>query len=393
MPLKVLIVDDDGDFRAMTTSGLSELFEVKQADSGAHALQLTTEFTPHIALIDVNMPDMNGYQVCQALKAAAPDIRVLFVSGDNTFDARVAAHDAGADDFIPKPFRLAELKLKMATLERTIKDSHRLIEQVKSATDVAKLALSSSGEMGGVVDFIKRASACKDSESLLKVLVTASASTFQLSTSAQIRYNDEQKTLNSEGRSSPIEGEVMRSYSKDSQHIFSVGRRLVINYPRVTLQVKNMPNDDPDRCGRLRDHLAIVVEAAEKRLDGMTLERQAHLRHATTLTAVASIQQVMVELEADYRRQGGISQTLLDDLKTDVEYALMSLGLTDAQEQSLMKIIAKNADKAAAVYSQGLALDEKFQTILTALQQLQFAEPPAPATPPDDFSDDSIILF
>lgn len=392
MTLRALIIDDDSDFRSMIAGSLEDDFDIDQAGSGEDGLRSAAANAPHIALIDVNMPGMNGYQVCQALKADAPELRVLFVSGENTFDARIAAHDAGADDFLPKPFRIAELNLKMGVLARVVKDAHRLQEDVRNATAVAKLALSSSGEMGGVVDFVKRATACPDIESLLKTLVISTASTFQLSVSAQIRHDGEQKTLNNEGRSSPIEAEVLRSYSKDSQHIFTVARRLIVNYPRVTLQIKNMPLDDPDRCGRLRDHLAIVVEAAEKRIDSMSLEQQALKQHHVTLNSIASIQRVMAELESDYRRQGGIGQGLLEELKSEVEDALMTLGLTDDQETSLIKIITHNVDKAAAVYSQGLALDEKFETIMTALEQLQQKET-RPTAAPVETTDNSIILF
>lgn len=389
--LRVLIADDDEAFRNMLAESLCDTYEVHQAASGDEALCLAAEVFPHIALLDVNMPNMNGFELCQALKADLPDLRAVFVSGDDTLDKRIAAYDAGADEFMAKPFRIVELTLKLDLLQRVISDALRLKAEMKTANEVAMLALTGSGEMGGVVDFIKRTGSCMDIESLLKALVTATASTFRLNVSAQIRHGDEQKTLNSAGRSSPLEAEMLLCQSRHAERLYSSGQRLMVNYPRVTLLIKDMPINDPDRCGRLRDHLAILVEAAEARIDGIALEQQTRVQQTVTLQTIASIQQVMAMLESDYHKQAQTSQSVLDELKHEVDNALIFLGLTDNQENTLMNLIGNSIDRAAAVYAEGLSLEDKFGVIINVLERLQQTE-----ARPDklaDAPDESVILF
>ena len=391
MSLRVLIVDDDAAFRAMLAQGLGDAYEVHQAATGADAICLASEILPNIAVLDVNMPGMNGYELCNSLKADLPDLRVVFISGDDTPEKRIAAYDAGADDFMAKPFRIIELTLKLDLLNRVLKDAQRLKEEMKSANDMAMLAITNTGEMGGVIDFIKRTAGCMDVESLLRALVTATASTFRVIVSAQVTLGEEQKTLNSIGRSSPLEAEMLRCQACDAERIYSAGRRMMVNYPRVTLLIKDMPIDDADRCGRLRDHMAILVEAAETRLNGIALEQQTRIQQTITLQTIASIQQVIASLEKQYRQQEVASQSVFDELKAEIDNALLFLGLTDNQEAKLMDMIGNSVDKASAISAQGLALEDKFAVIIGVLAQLQQTEakPEILANAPDE----SIILF
>lgn len=389
--LRILIVEDDEVFRNLLVDTLSADYDVHQAASGEDAVFLASDLLPQIVLLDVRMSGMDGYEVCRALKADLPDLRVVLMSGSDTEEFHAAAYEAGADDVLNKPFQLAELAFKLNVLQRVVNDTLRLKEEMKNANEIALLAMTGTGEMGGVIDFIKRAGACPDIESLVKVLVTATASTFRLTVSAQIRLDDDQKTLNSAGRASPLEAEMLRCQARDAERIYTSGQRMMINYPRVTVLIKDMPLADADRCGRLRDHLAIIVEAAETRINGIALEQQTRVQQTVTLQTIASIKDVMASLETQYREQSHASEAVLEELKTEVDNALIFLGLTDRQEETLMELISSSVNRAAAVHSQGLALDDKFAVVISVLTRLQHTE--ARPTILADEPDDSIILF
>ena len=388
----ILIVDDDNDFRSMIADSVEQYFHVKQAASGAQALDIMTETRCDIALLDVNMPLMNGYQLCEALLDKYPDTRVLFISGDDTLEARMSAYEAGADDFIAKPFRVAALILKLRRLVEIIANAKALQDSVQQATDVAMLAMSSTGEMGCVLEFTRHLSQSRDLEPLLKSLVSSTASGFGLTVSAQIRVGDIQKTLDNKGRANPLEAEMLRSLSSDSNRIFSMGKRLVLNYPRITLQVKDMPLEDADRCGRLRDHIALLVDAAEQRLDGILMEQRLRQQQQQMQVAVEATRKAIASLEKSYRMQASANMSIFDKIHEDMEGAMVFLGLTEGQERTLMQLIDKGSASATQLYEQGLALDETFAEILSSLESLpqeDTAEPEAPA-PKDD---GTIILF
>lgn len=392
MAIAILVVDDDDDFRSIVLDSIDGHFDAVEANSGTNALAAAAQTSFDIALLDVNMPHMDGYELCERLHEISPDLRVVFISGDDTIDARMTAYLAGGDDFIPKPFRSSELLLKLRRLEQVINRASALRDSVKQATDIAMSAMTNAGELGYVLDFTRKLSVSLDIDDLLKALVTATSTAFALQVSAQVRVGDLQKTLDCNGRSSPLEAEMLRRLAVDSQRIFSMNRRLVINYPRITLQVKDMPVDDADRCGRLRDHIALLVDAAENRIDGILLEQAARQHQALSREAMVEMRMIITEIESDYAAQTRTNSALLNKLKTDVDEAMLFIGLTENQEATIMNLILKCSNDATSLYQQGLSISSKFSGLISRLDELN-AEAPAQITSQPPRDDDSFILF
>jgi len=109
---KVLIVDDEPDVVALLEHTLrSEGFDVVKAYDGIAALDLVGTEKPDLILLDIMMPMMSGYEVCQQLKAnpQTQAIPVIFLTSAHTPDARHRSREAGADTLVLKPFSAAEL--------------------------------------------------------------------------------------------------------------------------------------------------------------------------------------------------------------------------------------------------------------------------------------------
>ena len=112
-------------------------YEVQQAINGAVALQAVKLVHPDLILLDINMPDMDGYSVCQQLKAepSTRDIPVIFISAlDEAWD-KVKAFSAGGSDYISKPFKVVEVlarvenQLKIQQLQRQLLDRNAQLQQ------------------------------------------------------------------------------------------------------------------------------------------------------------------------------------------------------------------------------------------------------------------------
>ncbi len=115
----VLVVDDDEDVRtslqrALRVSG----FTVRSAADGASALRAVAEATPDCVVLDINMPGMDGVAVVTALRALGHEVPVCVLSARDTVDDRVAGLEAGADDYLVKPFALNELIARLRALLR-----------------------------------------------------------------------------------------------------------------------------------------------------------------------------------------------------------------------------------------------------------------------------------
>jgi two-component system, OmpR family, phosphate regulon response regulator PhoB len=116
---RVLIVDDQLEYRRALRTGLQKCgYEVIDAARGADALDLAQREPPDLLLLDLELPDLSGITICRRLKdgAATAAIPVMIVSARNEEHDRVAGFEAGADDYVTKPFSLRELLLRMRVL-------------------------------------------------------------------------------------------------------------------------------------------------------------------------------------------------------------------------------------------------------------------------------------
>jgi two-component system response regulator MprA len=107
---QVLLVDDDRALRDAVGRALRlEGFDVTLASDGPQALELAARKPPDIVVLDVAMPSMNGVEVCRRMRANGAQTSVLMLTAKDTISDRVAGLDAGADDYLVKPFALDEL--------------------------------------------------------------------------------------------------------------------------------------------------------------------------------------------------------------------------------------------------------------------------------------------
>jgi two-component system OmpR family response regulator len=116
---RVLVVDRDRSLRELLTLALSsDGWDVRTAEDGAEGVEVARAFRPDAVLLDVLLPDVSGFEVLGRLRAEAPGLRVLFLSARDDEEDRIAGLTAGADDHIPKPFRLEDVTSRLRTLLR-----------------------------------------------------------------------------------------------------------------------------------------------------------------------------------------------------------------------------------------------------------------------------------
>ena len=114
----ILIVDDQPENLKVLTSMLTEQgYQVQPAISGQLALKAARKEPPDLILLDILMPDMDGYEICERLKAEEQtrDIPIIFLSGLVETDEKVKAFVAGGVDYVTKPFRGAEVLARVET--------------------------------------------------------------------------------------------------------------------------------------------------------------------------------------------------------------------------------------------------------------------------------------
>ena len=136
-PRKILVVDDDAMLRRMVRYILlGEGFSVAAAAGGEQALAMLFREHVDLLVLDVGMPDMDGYQVCRTVRERRLVLPVLFLSGLGQIDATIAGFDAGGDDYLVKPFAPRELTARVRAM---------LQRQARAVVPPAEDSLSVSG--------------------------------------------------------------------------------------------------------------------------------------------------------------------------------------------------------------------------------------------------------
>ena len=118
MKHKLLIVDDDNDVCSFYLSVLGGEYEVRAAQDGDRALTLFVDFKPDIVILDVDMPQQNGIDICRKMRVLTregPYVAIIFLSGNTSRDNLVIGLSTGADDYLAKPCSLPELRARIKT--------------------------------------------------------------------------------------------------------------------------------------------------------------------------------------------------------------------------------------------------------------------------------------
>lgn len=116
---RVLVVDDDPQLRAALTRALQlDGYDVTTATNGAQALDLLGRERPDVMVLDVMMPYVGGLDVCRTLRERRDRLPILVLTARDEIGDRVAGLDAGADDYLTKPFALEELRARLRALLR-----------------------------------------------------------------------------------------------------------------------------------------------------------------------------------------------------------------------------------------------------------------------------------
>ncbi|WP_185934923.1 response regulator transcription factor [Mycolicibacterium hodleri] len=117
--MRILVVDDDRAVRESLRRSLAfNGYSVDLAQDGLEALDLIATDRPDALVLDVMMPRLDGLEVCRRLRSTGDDLPILVLTARDSVSERVAGLDAGADDYLPKPFALEELLARMRALLR-----------------------------------------------------------------------------------------------------------------------------------------------------------------------------------------------------------------------------------------------------------------------------------
>lgn len=228
------------------------------------------EISADLILLDVQMPGINGYQLCEHLRARAYEKPVLFLSAFNSVDDRLLAYQAGGDDFIAKPFHIDELTIKIKNNLERYATVEKIKNELSQASTTAMAAMNSASEMGVVLLFTQRVLNNETLEQLSSSLNDALRS-YGLNAVFCLRLEQPFYYRSTSGSAlNPLEKELLDSYDK-LEKIVTHGRRCLLSSPKVSILIKNMP-EQAEKAGRFRDHLALIHDTTQQCLNFLKVQ-------------------------------------------------------------------------------------------------------------------------
>ena len=118
---RILVVDDELSISDLISTSLRFVgFDVRTAATGSQALAVAEEFKPHAIILDVMLPDQDGFEVCRQIRNEGVNVGVLFLTAKDGMEDKVAGLTIGGDDYMTKPFSLEELVARLRALLRRI---------------------------------------------------------------------------------------------------------------------------------------------------------------------------------------------------------------------------------------------------------------------------------
>ena len=196
--------------------------------------------------------------------------------------------------------------------------------------------------------FSRRAMACVDLPQLGRTLLDT-VQGFGVSGAVALASGGERLALSQEGEVSEMERGVLQLIA-DCGRVVSMGKRAAFNFDGVTLLVRDVPVDDEERAGRLRDHFAVLGELMSERLKILALQQRAARQESQLRSLLQTIRDGIHGLDAQRREDRMAASTFLETSLGRVERDLVHLGLTESQEEQLVSTLRETSYKVLDLY-------------------------------------------
>ena len=368
---KILLIDDDKISRKFLSKALVDSYLVEEACDGEEGLEKAMANKPDIILLDVEMPGMNGYEVCDKFRQQDSTrlTPVIFLSGRSSVRERMLGYESGGDDYLVKPCEPEELRAKINVLLEHREVKIDLKHQANDAQKTALVAMAGSSELGMALSFAEKSFTVRTYSELAEGFFQV---TGNLGLSCCLHFSTSIGHLyfsSKGGDVAPLEEQLMVML-KGQGRIVDFGARTQVNYQKVSLLVKNMPLDNMEKYGRYKDLFPFMIEAAEARIQKMEAEHGMLEQSKNILMSFSMVEGELASLARKLMENHSTSTAILQDLREELEKNIPLMGLEDDQESYLVERIDTSLVKAVEISDSDAEVRKTFDNVLAQLETL-----------------------
>ena len=370
---KILVVDDEPTNIRVIGDILSTIYQVKAANSGANALKiLDSDSDISLILLDIMMPEMDGYEVCRLIKEKneTRNIPVIIVSALTSIEEQMQGFEAGAEDYLPKP---VNPDILLAKISHAI-DNVRRMEDLNLANDTAMTAIQSLNEMGSISQYFCSLLNTKSIDKIVKILMNFIES-YGLSAVLRIALDAENIVhASTHDIDRPIESSLLDNLINKG-NIYSFKTATVFNQSIISLLVTNMPVDNDELYGRLKDNFHMIIDGTnsaiesvineKKLLSDIRKEKDQSQKLSELVETFDSVLAKIKQQQLDYMEG---NRVIVSDLIKEMEEAFIYLGMSEAQEEDLLARVNKAFEEIQKLIDGNCVIEEEINHIKTTLQ-------------------------
>jgi CheY-like chemotaxis protein len=370
--IDVLVIDDDKFIQKVIIKSLqSEVMNVRVAGTGELGIEEASNKKPDIIILDVEMPGINGFETCDRLRKikSTQDVPIIFLSSHGSLRERMQGYEVGADDYLIKPFEKENLISRINILVNFNIERKELLEQSELANKNAITAMTASSELAIVMRFLEKILTYHSINDLAQGMFEC-IEQFSLDCCAMMTENDLPLWYSSENSAiSPLEKEVLDISDKEARFL-DFGTRTIINYPCVSLLVKNMPLDDVERYGRIKDLLPIILSSVNSKINAIHTEEALIEQSKNLLSSFKKIDSSLFLLGTTLVKNRTQSTSIMNQLVQDLNIDFLGMGLEEEQENLLLSKIDSAINKALEEMDAGKEIREALTDIRVNLNSV-----------------------
>ena len=367
--IDILAIDDDKFVQKMIAKALtSDAMEVRAALDGESGIQMAEESVPNIILLDVEMPGINGYETCERLRNSikTANIPIVFLSSRSSLRERMQGYEVGGDDYLVKPFEKENLVARINVLTKYHAERKLLEEQYQLAQKTAVTAMTGTSELGIAMQFLEKSIAYASVEELIKGLFDGT-SRFNLDCCAMLQTREGVSWHTSKEVISPIEKELLEMSDRDSRFV-DFGHRTIVNYPMISMLVRNMPLEDMERYGRIKDLLPILLSAVNVKLSSLETKQALNDQSLSMLNLFKNTRYNLYQMGSTIVQKRDEGKTNSEGLIQELHGDLLGMGLEEDQEEYLLDRVDTVVEEVMEKLDAGTEICSLFSFILTNLK-------------------------
>ncbi len=369
---KVLLIDDDQMVHEVVKGALEEQYGIESVCTGEEGISVIKDRGADLALIDINLPDMKGFELCEKLRKnkRSSNMPIIMISATDDREEQLRGYELGADDFIPKPIDINELEVKVGQVLGRAKQINKIEASSKKAKTNAMAAMQASNEMGEIVRFMERSMSEQDPIALAQDIVMTT-DRFGFDCSVQLHALD--MVINFDGSVLPDDATVSKvmTFARTKGKIEGYKNRVFFNEEFVTILIKNMPEDDPETSGRARDTLCMLIDGSNSVMRAIRLRQELMaIRNSNTFQIIGKCVEELKHLPSHLGEVVRKSLGVVDNIQAELQGKLIGLDLTEEQEEEIFSIISQAHVTVDALKDTEVIIEEAIDSVYNNLKSI-----------------------